>query len=370
MTSHHVIGVGILGTGVGIRTYLPAFRALGCLNVVAIAGSNMERGRSFAQTHGIPEALDFRSICSHPDVDLVCVTTPNPRHCVEATAALEAGKHVLCEKPLAMNTQETRELIQLAEARPSQLALVNHQLRFNPYIRKVRDLIAQGAIGRPYYLRLHQQSTSFADRQASWTWNFDASQGGGVRLAMASHLIDLVHFWFSEGIQTVSGAMDPVVRQRRDDSGKTVEVKASGCFSASLELQSRMVVHLFATAASCGSPDFAFSLYGDEGELHFDLVSKLTGSFLSRAGAAEAIPVSGVTERERANRVSIFSGSFEYFAPVIAKAIGNGDWGELEPAAKFRDAEGVQVALDALRAAANRGVMERLAGHERSDNLT
>lgn len=113
MTGHHVIGVGILGTGVGIRTYLPAFQALSCLNVVAIAGSNMERGMAFAQAHGIPEAMDFRSICTHPNVDLVCVATPNPRHRIEAAAALEAGKHVLCEKPLAMNTQETRELIQL-----------------------------------------------------------------------------------------------------------------------------------------------------------------------------------------------------------------------------------------------------------------
>jgi predicted dehydrogenase len=313
--------------------------------------------------------MDFRSICRHPDVDLVCVATPNPHHRVEAAAALEAGKHVLCEKPLAMNIQETRELIQLAEGRPKQVALVNHQLRFNPYIRKVRDLIAHGAIGQPYYLRLHQQSTGFADRHARWTWSFDGSQGGGVRLAMASHLIDLVHFWFGERIHTVCGTMDPVVRQRRDHSGKTVDVKASGSFCASLELHSGMAVHLFATGASCGSSAFAFSLYGDEGELHFDLVSKLTGSFLSRAGVAEAIPVSGVTERERTNSVSIFSGSFEYFAAAIARAIGTGDWGELELAAKFRDADGVQVVLDALRVAANKGVMERLAGHERSDDL-
>lgn len=369
MASETAIGVGILGTGVGIRTYLPAFRSLDGFKVVAIAGSSLERGKAFAQRHQIPEAMDFRAICTHPEIDLVCVGTPNPCHRVEAAAALEGGKHVLCEKPLAMNIEETRELIQLADARPSQLALVDYQLRFNPYLRKVRELIAQGAIGRPYYLRVHQQSIGFIDRDAPWSWNFDATRGGGVRLAMASHLIDLVNYWFGQEILTVSGGMDAVVLHRGDDRGKPVEVNTSASFSASMELRSGMVVHLFATAASCGRPGFAFDLYGEEGELHFDLVSKLTGSFLSRPGATEVIPVSGVTVGERANAVSFFAGSFVYFAEAIAKALGSADRSELWPAARFTDAIGVQLALDALRDAANTGRMQRLAGHERSGTL-
>ncbi len=369
MSDSDIVRVGIIGTGVGIRTHLPAFRALRNVEVVALAGSNEERGKAFALEHGIARSMDFRTLCSLPEIDLVCVASPNPYHRVEAAAALDAGKHVLCEKPLAMSVRETRELIQLSLARPGQLALVNHQLRFNPYLRRVKELIAGGAIGRPYYLRLHQQSTGFADRQAPWSWSFDASQGGGVRLAMASHLIDLVRYWFGGDIETVCGAMDPVVRDRRAHDGAVTQVKASSFFSAALELETGMSVHLSATAASCGVPGFEFCLYGDEGELYFDPVGKLRGAFLKERGVVEVVPVARISESERENRVSIFSGSFTYFAQEIVHAVRTGDWIGLEPAAQFSDAQGVQVALEALARAANTGAMQRLAGEQRSDDV-
>ena len=359
-----MIRVGIIGTGVGLRTHLPAFRELAGVDVVALAGSSVERAREFAQSHSIKYAMDARSLCLLPEIDLVCVTSPNPYHRAQVEEALVAGKHVLCEKPLAMNLQETCELSTIARERPTQLSLINHQLRFNPYIMKVRDMIANGAIGRPYYLRMHQQSTAFAERQAPWTWSFDSHQGGGVRLAIGSHQIDLLHYWFGESAVTVQGAMDPVVRERRGIDGVVTAVKASGFFSAALELESGMSVHLSATAASCGQPAFDFSLYGEEGELHFDLTRKLRGAFLSNRGAVEPITVTGVTERERENKVSIFSGSFVYFAPAIVKSLESGDWSDLAPAARFADAYKAQVVLDALAAAANQGTMQRLSGNE------
>jgi predicted dehydrogenase len=359
-----MIKVGIIGTGVGLRTHLPAFRESARADVVAVAGSSVERAREFAHAHRIKYAVDAHSLCLMPEIDLVCVTSPNPYHRAQVEEALAAGKHVLCEKPLAMNLQETSELIAIARERPNQISLINHQLRFNPYIIKVRDMIANGAIGRPYYLRMHQQSTGFADRQARWTWSFDSKQGGGVRLAIGSHQIDLLHFWFGEAVTAVQGAMDPVVRERRGLDGVVTAVKASGFFSASLELESGMSVHLSATAASCGQPTFDFDLYGEEGELHFDLANKLRGAFLSNRGAVQSITVSGVRELERENKVSIFSGSFVYFAPAIVKSLESGDWSDLEPAAKFVDAYKGQVILDALAVAANQGTMQRLSGGE------
>jgi predicted dehydrogenase len=362
-----MIRVGIIGTGVGLRTHLPNFRELDDVDVVAVAGSSADRTRSVANSHGIKYALDARALCELPEIDLVCVTSPNPYHRVHAEEALIAGKHVLCEKPLAMDMRETCELIALAASRPTQLSLINHQLRFNPYLKKVKDMIADGAIGRPYYIRVHQQSTAFADRQAPWNWNFDSQQGGGVRLAMGSHQIDLVHYWLGETAIAVQGAMDPVVHQRRLVDDTVTDVKASGFFSASLEFESGINVHLFATAASCGQSRFDFSLYGEEGELHFDLSHKLRGAFLSNRGVVEPIAVTGVTDRERRNEVSIFSGSFAYFAPAIVSAIRSNDWSCLEPAARFADSYKIQIVLDALAWAANDGTMHRLSGRERHD---
>ena len=171
------INVGIIGTGVGLRTYLPAFREIADIDVLALAGSNKERASEFAKQHGIKQGMSFENLCKHREIDLVCVASPNPYHRSQVIAALEAGKHVLCEKPLAMSASETRELIDVSSAHPRQLALVNHQLRFNPYLRKVKQLLVDGRLGRPYFLRMHQQSTGFSDRQAPWTWNFDATKG-------------------------------------------------------------------------------------------------------------------------------------------------------------------------------------------------
>jgi predicted dehydrogenase len=355
-----MITVGIIGTGVGMRTHLPNFRKLVGVDVLAVAGSNQERTRWFAEKHSIKYALDAHSLCLLPEIDLVCVTSPTRYHRAQAEEALIAGKHVLCEKPLAMDMRETSELIDIACDRPGQLSLVNHQLRFNPYIRKVRELLEEGALGRPYYLRMHQQSTAFADRQAPWTWSFDSQQGGGVRLAIGSHQIDLLHYWFGETAVTVQGSMDPVVRERRGPGGAVAEVNASGFFSASLGLESGLNVHLSATAASCGTSAFDFSLYGDEGELHFDLTRKLRGAFLSNRGEVHTIPVIGVADENE--DLSIFFGSFAYFAPVIISAIRTRDWSDLELAARFSDAYKVQIVLDALAETANEGTMLRLAG--------
>ncbi len=362
-----MITVGIIGTGVGMRTHLPTFRELEGVDILAVAGSNPERTRWFAETHRIKYAMDAHSLCVLPEIDLVCVTSPTPYHCAQAKEALLAGKHVLCEKPLAMDMRETSELIEKARDRPTQLSLINHQLRFNPYIKKTRELIAAGALGRPYYLRMHQQSSAFADRQAPWTWSFDSTQGGGVRLAIGSHQIDLLHYWFGETAIAVQCSMDPVIRERPGADGTVTEVRASGFFSASLELESGLSVHLSATAASCGRPAFDFSLYGEEGELHFDLTRKLRGAFLSARGALEPIEVAGIAENQGDKQASIFLGSFAYFAPAIVNAIRVGDWSGLEPAAKFSDAYKVQVVLDELVAAANDGTLHRLARSERGN---
>ncbi len=356
------VAIGIIGTGVGLRTHLPAFRSLPGVAVTAVAGSSTERAKAYAIAHGVERALDVETLCALPEIDLVCVTSPNPYHRAQAGQALGSGKHVLCEKPLAMNAEETDELIELACRYPRQLALVNHQLRFNPYIVRVRELLRDGAIGRPYYARVHQQSTGFSDRNAPWSWSFDSRCGGGVRLAMGSHLVDLLQFWFGSEVCTVCAALDPVVKSRKDELGAKTEVLASGFFSASVELESGTSVQLSATAAACGRPSFDFSIFGDEGELHFDLAGKLRGAFLRKRGEIREIPVEGVADSERRNEVSIFSGSFAYFAPRIVDSIRHGDRGGLRLAAVFADAQRTQRVLDALATAANHSQMVRLSG--------
>lgn len=352
------VSVGIIGTGVGLRTHLPAFVELADAEVVALAGSSLERGRMFADQYGVPHALSAEQLCESADVDLVCVTSPNQFHYAQTMRALKSGKHVLCEKPLAMDEAGCRKLATFSGARPNQLALVNHQLRFNPYLRKVKQLLAGGYVGRPYLVRMHQQSTGFSDRNAAWSWSFDADQGGGVRLAMGSHLVDLLVFWFGSSIDVVNGSMDPVIDRRLGPSRDPVQVRASGCFGATISFSDGPYAQLSATAAAHSSPVFEFSIYGEDGELHFDLDKKLTGtSPLNRDGTSE-ISAEGVRMVEQKNEVSIFSGSFPYYAEKIIEAIKTHNWSFVDGATSFEGAVITQIVLDALQKSASSGLSQ------------
>ncbi|MDP9283172.1 MAG: Gfo/Idh/MocA family oxidoreductase, partial [Chloroflexota bacterium] len=107
--------VGIVGTGFGARVQIPGFRAAG-YEVTAICSARLDRARAAAEQAGIPVAVDMvGDLVARDDVDVVCVTSPPTLHREHALAALAAGKHVICEKPMARDTGEAREMLAAAE---------------------------------------------------------------------------------------------------------------------------------------------------------------------------------------------------------------------------------------------------------------
>lgn len=355
-----MIRVGIIGTGVGVRTHLPAFQAAANATVIAIAGRDPARTRSITREHGVPHALDAATLISHPDVDLVCVASPPLAHVEHASGALACGKHVLCEKPLALSHIDTMRLVDEAATRPAQLSLVNHQLRFNECVVEAKRLVRTGSIGRPYFVRLHQQSAAFVDRAQSWSWNFDERAGGGVRLAMGSHQIDLLQFLLDEEVVAVQGSMDPVIRERQFDSAVTRSVLTSGFYGATLETQSGVIAHLSAISVSSGLPEFAFSIYGEDGELHFDLVNQLRGADRAHRGALSSIEVIRNDLGALDTKLSFFGKAFTQFATAIADALTEHSSRGLDNAARFSDAVRVQVVLDMIARTAETGTLERI----------
>lgn len=350
-----IIRIGIIGTGVGLRTHLPAFNRLQNVEVSAISGSSEYRAKEVSLEYNISNPmLDFRSLIDLPNLDLVCITSPNSFHFEQVSYAIEKKVNILCEKPLAISMSEIVQLIDLSKT-TNKLTLINHQLRFNPYIRKVRDIIKSNLIGRPYFVKIHQQSTGFANRDTDWSWSFDEKAGGGVRFAMASHLVDLISFWFGNEFLTVRGAMDVVVPKRKTKNGKFKNISVSSFFSSSIAMKNNLDIQLSATAASCGISTFDFSIYGTHGELHFDLDSKLNAAFLKDFGKIKKIQVENVTNEELENKVSIFKGSFIYFAKSIVDAISKKDDSFIEGAAFFENAYNIQVVLDAIQTSALSG---------------
>ena len=138
--------IGIVGTGWGARVQVPTFREAGH-EVVALAGFHRDRTRQVAGELGVRPVDDWREVVAWPDVELVSVVTPPSEHREMALAALEAGKHVICEKPTAMSVAEAEEMVAAAARHREAIAIVDHELRFLPSWRAARDhMTALGAV--------------------------------------------------------------------------------------------------------------------------------------------------------------------------------------------------------------------------------
>ena len=184
------IRTAIFGTGFMGRVHLEALRRLHSVEPVAIAGRNAEAARSLATGFNIPTiATDYLDLLRDPAIDAVHVCTPNAQHFSMAKAALQAGKHVLCEKPLATTVEEAEELVALA-ARKNLRNCVCHNLRFYPMVQQMRRLREAGDLGEILVV----QGTYFQDwllYDTDWNWRVDSKSGGPSRC-----MADIGSHWF------------------------------------------------------------------------------------------------------------------------------------------------------------------------------
>src|SRR5437764_3846441 len=141
------IKTAVLGTGFMGRVHTEGIRRVGNVEVAAIAASSEEKARKFADELGVERSTgDYRTLLKDPEISAVHVCTPNALHFPMAKAALEAGKHVLCEKPLALSTAEGQEMVKLAK----QKDLANctfHNLRYYPQVQNMRAMRETGQLG-------------------------------------------------------------------------------------------------------------------------------------------------------------------------------------------------------------------------------
>src|SRR6516162_5997929 len=141
----HQLRAGVIGTGFIGPAHVEALRRLG-VQVVALCDLPKRAGIAAAKL-GIPRALeDYRQMLRLPEVDVVHITVPNRFHCEMAMAVLEAGKHCICEKPLAMNSHETQQIVARAK-RANSVFAVNYNVRFYPAVLQLRKMIAGGELG-------------------------------------------------------------------------------------------------------------------------------------------------------------------------------------------------------------------------------
>jgi predicted dehydrogenase len=268
--------VAIIGTGWAERVQIPAFQAAG-LEVVGVAGRDKSKAERVAASYGVPFASsDWRELL-RLDCDLISVTSPPMLHEEQALAVLEAGKHLLCEKPLTLSAEGARRLVEAARARPKQLALIDHQLRFVPARLKAKELLSSGLVGRVLTVTARVSGDASVDPDKPYSWWYDASQGGGILSAIGSHVLDGVRWLLSDlaGELHVAGAvMGQVYKERRDSAGVTHRVTSDDIVSANFlmgEVVGTMLVH---GAALTEKVDTLF-IRGTEGSLVLDSSLKL-----------------------------------------------------------------------------------------------
>ncbi len=196
------IRVGLIGVGgIAQAAHIPSLKALG-VPIIAVADSVEERAKQVAEQHGIPHAYgDYRQLLKREDVDAVIVSTPTSTHYPIVTAALKAGKHVLCEKPPAMNEREAEKMAELADQQKLVL-MYALQNRYRNDTRALKKLVEQGELGEIYYGR----ALYIRRRGAPGGWFAKKElSGGGPLLDIGVHVIDLT-WWLMGKPKPVSAA--------------------------------------------------------------------------------------------------------------------------------------------------------------------
>jgi predicted dehydrogenase len=342
--------VGLIGTGFARRVQLPALRLVPGVTATAIASGSLDRARAVASEFGVPHAFGSgEELARSPDVDLVIVSSTPDAHARHAIAALEAGKHVLCEKPMALNAQEAERMVEVAERSPG-LARIDHELRYEPNRRKARALIRDGAIGPVLHLELLLKPYLRGDGRpqafdAPWSWWYDAARGGGILGAVGSHLIDLCRFWTGMEIVGASGRVATFVPERRDERGVPRPVTADEYASCVLRLSGGAIATLLlSTVASHGPGHFA-QVTGTTGTI---VLSGETTLELGQAGAtlADASVADDLWEKTSPN--NMWARSFvRLMRDLVSVLDGRPAVGE---PATFADGLAVQRVMDAVRA--------------------
>ena len=232
------LGIGVIGAGRWAETaHLPGWLRDPRCNVVAICDLHEERAREFAQRFGIPEwTHDWQALISRSDVDVIDVATSIPAHFELAWAGLEAGKHVLCEKPVAYDYRDTRRAAELARSKGLKTK-VGLTFRYSPGVQYARALMDEGFVGTPFIFNGYEQNSQWLDPQVPLrqmprqppdrlvpTISPSAIQTRSLE-GYGSPIIDISHWWIGADYARVVGTMGNFIPARMvRDTGRMTEI--------------------------------------------------------------------------------------------------------------------------------------------------
>jgi predicted dehydrogenase len=344
------VGIGFIGTGFARTVQMPALAACKSARLVSVASGSVENAGKAAKEFGLEHFTgDWRETIEHPDLDLVCITTPPNLHKEMVLAAIESGKHVLAEKPMAMNVAEAEEMTAAAE-KAGVLALIDHELRFQHGRRTAWKMMREGVIGKVRHAKYNFRAPHRGDPNVAWNWWSDIEAGGGALGAINSHIIDSFNWFLETDVASVFCQLQSHIKQRpyegglrdvtTDDEANMLLRFADGDFT---EDATGLV-----SVSMVEQPEYfnRLEFFGTEGAMRIDHRGELWVTKNGEKGWTDlavdlGLPIPGIADTG-------FARAFMSFAPHLVEAIRNNKT-SIEHAATFADGVRVQRVLDAAR---------------------
>jgi predicted dehydrogenase len=222
-----VLKIGVIGCGRIAEKHLNAYKRL--IGVEITVTDIVEKGKAIAQNYGVLWHDNPDDLILGDKIDVVDVCTPTPSHADVIIKALESGKHVFCEKPLARNLEEAMK-IQEKVSQTAKIVMVGYLYRFHPAFQFAKDIIEEQIIGKPYYAIFR-----LGGRGSHKAWKHKRENGGGSGNEMLVHMLDLILWYFGKP-STIENLYVDTILQKREIEGKTVETDAEDLILLKMEM--------------------------------------------------------------------------------------------------------------------------------------
>lgn len=346
------IRVLIIGTGFGGKVHAPGFASDPAFQIVGIASRRLEHARAVAEAYHIPHATQsWKKMLEEIDADLVSITSPVDLHYPMARAALEKRRHVLLEKPFALNVAQAKELAALAKAQ-GVVAIVNHEFRHQPGRAALTRWIEEGTLGRLEHLAMRTRLPGWArDPKRPLTWLTDRERGGGFLGALGSHDVDQLMLWAGP-VRRVFCRLRLLAPSAPGTDAAHKAITAEDCFTLLLEFRNG-VTGLIDTFGGSRARRERIEVFGSE-----DALLVVDGAQVRRpdgSGSFEEVKIPEDLKLEATPEMPLLA-PFRVKVAMLREAILRG-----RPASPtFAQALEVQKVLDAARKSSQTGVWEEL----------
>lgn len=354
--------VGIIGVGWGSHVQVPGFRAARGFEPVALCARTPDRLARAADKVGISDtSTDWRSFVTRRDLDVISVATPTVQHREMTLAALEAGKAVLCEKPLAADAVGAREMVTAAaiSGHPTACCFEN---RWNPDWLAVSAKVRSGFLGATYLARVSRSASYWhPTRPPQARWMYDRAQGGGYLAGMLVHDLDFLCNLFGRP-ESVCAEVRTSVPVRELPDGEVLDVTADDTAALLMRMESGITAILSLSVMGAHADHYRLELFGADGTIIGDGDLRATAY---QAGAASADGLSPLTfdDREPACPERLPTGLAGHASRAMALMLE--DWlpafhGGQSAAPTFEDGLLSLAVIEAARRSAEGGGWERV----------